>query len=162
MRRLSARGGLQGAEREVAVDFVDGAVAVDVEADAGEGLGEFLFQAADDVGFEHFLDVGGDGIEGGDAGLDDVAGAVGGADADGEGGAEVEEPVVFAVGRGEGGRAVGMAPELAPRAFPFEFGIDLVEDLLEAVLPAFEFGFGGRHFLDRINRIHRMEQPRAF
>ena len=58
------------------MDFVDGAVAVDVEGDAGEGGGEFCLQAADDVRLEFFLLRGGNSVEGGDAGLDDVAGAV--------------------------------------------------------------------------------------
>jgi hypothetical protein len=85
------------------VDFVDVAVEVDVEGDAGEGAGEFLAQAPGDVFLEFALGFGGDVVEGGDAGLDDVAGAVGGTDADGEGGAEVEESVVFAVAGGAGG-----------------------------------------------------------
>ena len=132
------------------MDLVDGAVAIDVEDDAGEGGWEFLFQAAGDFSFELGLHFGRDSVEGGDAGLDDVAGAVLRADADGERGAEVEETVVLAVGGGAVGRAVGMAPG-ALAVFGFEFVVDFVEDLLEAGFPAFESGFG--HFLDRINRI---------
>ena len=137
--------GSEAPERQVAVDFVDGAVAVDEQLHVGEGGGEFFFQAADHFRLELFLELGGNGVEGGDAGLDDVAGAVLRADADGEGGAEVEEAVVFAVGRGEGRRAVGMALEFLAGAFGFELGIDLVEDLLQPVFPAFEFGFWGGH-----------------
>ena len=103
------KAGLELAEGEVAVDFIDGAVAVYVQDGVGEGGGEFFAQAADDFGFEFFADAGRHGVEGGDAGLDDVAGAVLRADADGEGGADVEEAVVFAVGGVAVGGTVGVA-----------------------------------------------------
>ena len=137
------RGGLRSerAEGEVAVDFVDGSVAVDMERDAGEGGGELFLQAAGDFGFELGLHRGRDGVEGGDAGLDDIARAVLRADADRERGAEVEKAVVLAVGRGAVGRAVGMARG-AVAVLGFEFVVDFVEDLLEAGFSAFEFGFG--------------------
>ena len=58
------------------MDFVDVAVERDLEIGAGEGEGEFFAEAVDDGLFEGGLVGWGDRIEGGDAGLEDVAGAV--------------------------------------------------------------------------------------
>jgi len=138
------KAGLELAEGEVAVDFIDGAVAVYVQDGVGEGGGEFFAQAADDFGFEFFADAGGDGVEGGDAGLDDVAGAVLRADADGEGGANVEEAVVFAVGGVAVGGTVGVAAG-AVAVEVFEFDVNFIEYFFQAGFPAFESGLVGGH-----------------
>ena len=64
------------AEGEVAVDFIDAAIAVDVQFDAGKGDREFLAQAAGDFVFEFFLRGGRDIVERGNAGLNDITATV--------------------------------------------------------------------------------------
>jgi len=136
---------LETAEGEIAVDLVDASVAIDMEFDSGEDFGELFFEAPDDFVLESLLDLGGDLVESGDAGLDHISPAVPGADADAEGGAEIKESIVFAVVGGEGGGTSGMAMKLCAETFVFEFGVDFIEDLFESVFPAFEAGFGGGH-----------------
>jgi len=54
------KAGLELAEGEVAVDFIDGAVAVYVQDGVGEGGGEFFAQAADDFQTAHIGQTGAD------------------------------------------------------------------------------------------------------
>lgn len=127
------------------MDFVDGSVAVDVQFDAGKGGGEFLAQAAGDFAFKLFLRGGGDIIERGNAGLDDIAAAVARADTHGKRGTDIEQSVVFGVAGGAGGGAGRMAGVFQVDAFGLEFGINFVEDLLEFVFPAFDACAGCGH-----------------
>lgn len=105
--RLSQRGEMQRSEGEVADEFPAEGVADDFKVTVGEDLGEPLAKVGDHGLLPSGLLLWGDGVEGGGAEVETVAGAVFGTDAGGEFGGDGEETGVLGIGGGAvgGGRA---------------------------------------------------------
>ena len=121
------------------MDFIDGAVPVDVEPGVRKGGGQLLLQAANDLSFELFLDVAGHIVECGDPGLNDIAGSVLGTNSDRESRPKIKLTVILPVAGGAGGRAIGVAPKpLVVSIGAFELVVDFIEDGLETLFPAFQ------------------------